>query len=195
MRSMFVPTLALASLLTLPALAGDTGKKAAPAPKEASADKVKVRCAIHSKEGSRAVQGTNLILNSGEKAKDAVAVDGDVVIRKGAVVGDVVAIRGKITIEEGAVVNGDAVALGGELHLQKKARVEGDAVALGGTLQMDEGASVGGDKVNFSFSFNGTDVAKSFLDKALQDSDCHLTLNGDDHDDGDDDDDEDDHDE
>jgi predicted acyltransferase (DUF342 family) len=92
------------------------------------------------------------------------------------VVGDVVAIHGKVTIEEGAEVNGDVVALGGELHLKEKARVEGDAVALGGSLRVDEGASVGGDKVSFSMNFNGEDLAKSFLAKALENSDCQLSV-------------------
>lgn len=179
MRSMSLPTLALTTLLALPALAEDSGKAAAPAPK--------VRCEVHSKDGSRAVQGQDLILNSGEKAKDAVAVDGNVVVRKGAVVGDVVAIRGRVTIEEGAVVKGDAVALGGELHLHKNARVKGDAVALGGTLQLDEGASVDGDRVNFSLGFNGEDLAQSFLKKALENSDCSITVSGDEDEDEDDD--------
>jgi NDP-sugar pyrophosphorylase family protein len=177
MRPMFVSTLALASMLTLPAFASDTGKKDEPAPK--------VHCTVHSKDGSRAVQGTNLVVKAGEKVKDAVAIEGDVVIRKGAVVDDVVAVRGKVIIEEGAVVKGDAVSLGGELHLQKNAQVKGDAVALGGSLQMDEGASVGGDKVSFSLSVNGNDLAKTFLEKALKDSDCQLTFSGDDDDDED----------
>lgn len=181
MRAMSLPTLALATFLALPALAEDSSKAAAP--KDSAP---KVRCAVHSKNGSRAVQGQDLILNAGEQAKDAVAVDGNVVIRKGAVVGDVVAIRGKVTIEEGAVVKGDAVALGGELHLGKNARVKGDAVALGGTLQVDEGASVGGDRVNFSLNFNGEDLAKSFLKKALENSDCSITVDGDDDDDDED---------
>ncbi|HYI00963.1 hypothetical protein [Hyalangium sp.] len=186
MRSMSLPTLALATFLALPALAEDTANPQAAAPKEGSAPKVV--CAVHSKNGSRAVQGSDLILKAGEKAKDAVAVDGDVVIRKGAVVDDVVAIRGKVIVEEGAEVKGDVVALGGELHLQKNARVRGDAVALGGSLQLGEGASVGGDKVTFSLNINGEDIAKSFLQKALEDSDCTLTVGNDD--DGDDDDDD-----
>jgi NDP-sugar pyrophosphorylase family protein len=191
MRSMSLPTLALATFLALPALAGDTGKTSAPAPKQASERKEnsapRVRCAVHSKDGSRAVQGQDLILKSGEKAKDAVAVDGNVVIRKGAVVDDVVAIRGQVTIEEGAEVKGDVVALGGQLHLQKNARVKGDAVALGGTLQMDEGSSVGGDKVNFSLNINGEDLAQSFLKKALENSDCSIIVSEDSDDEDEDD--------
>jgi UDP-3-O-[3-hydroxymyristoyl] glucosamine N-acyltransferase len=193
MRPLSLPALALCGLLSLPALAEDSGKPVASAPKPAAQESSspKVQCSLHAKDGSRAVQGTNLTINAGEKTKDAVAVDGDVLIRKGAVVEDVVAIHGKITIEEGAEVKGDAVALGGELRLQKNARVDGDAVALGGSMQLAEGASVGGDKVSFSLSINGDDLAKSFLKKALKGSDCQITLN--DHDD-DDDKDEDDHD-
>ncbi len=180
MRSMFLPTLALTSLLALPALAQDSGKPQAPAKQEASA--TKVRCTVHSKDGSRATQGQDLILKAGDKAKDAVAIDGNVVIRKGAVVEDVVAIRGKVILEEGAEVKGDVVAVGGELHLQKNAKVEGDAVALGGSLQVAEGASIGGDKVTFSLNINGEDLAKSFIQKALENSDCHIAFNSDDED-------------
>jgi UDP-3-O-[3-hydroxymyristoyl] glucosamine N-acyltransferase len=191
MRPLSLPVLALCSILSLPALAEDSGKPQASVPKAAAKESSppKVRCAVHAKDGSRAVQGTNLTINAGEKTQDAVAVDGDVLIRKGAVVEDVVAVHGKITIEEGAEVKGDAVALGGELRLQKNARVEGDAVALGGSMQLAEGASVGGDKVSFSLSFNGDDLAKSFLEKALKGSDCQITLSDDE-----DEDDEDDHD-
>ncbi|WP_224363265.1 polymer-forming cytoskeletal protein [Hyalangium versicolor] len=198
MRPLSLSTLALCSILSLPALAEDTGSSQASPPKEAKDKKTpppRVQCSIHSKDGSRAVQGVNLVVNAGEKTRDAVAVDGDVLIRKGAVVEDVVAIHGKITIEEGAKVKGDAVALGGEVRLQKKARVEGDVVALGGSLQMDESASVGGDKVSFSLSFNGDELAQSFLEKALKNSDCQITLRSDDNDNDDDDDDKDDHDE
>jgi predicted acyltransferase (DUF342 family) len=105
------------------------------------------------------------------------------------VVDDVVAIRGKVIIEEGAEVKGDVVAVGGELHLQKNARVQGDAVALGGSLQLAEGASIGGDKVTFSLNINGEDLAKSFIQKALENSDCQLTA-GRDEVDGDEDQDE-----
>jgi NDP-sugar pyrophosphorylase family protein len=170
MRSMFIPTLALAGFLALPALAEEPAKKA-PASK--------VRCAIHKNDGTRAVQGEDLVLKAGETVKDAVAVDGDIVVRKGAVVEDVVAIRGKVTIEEGAEVKGDVVALGGELHLRGKARVAGDAVALGGSIRMDEGASVGGDQVSFALSFNGKDLARTFLEKALKGSDCQINLSDD----------------
>lgn len=179
MRSMSLPTLALTGLLALPSFAEDPAR-----PQTAT----KVQCSVESKNGSRAVQGRNLILKAGDKAKDAVAVDGDVVIRKGAVVEDVIAIRGKVIIEEGAVVKGDVVAAGGDLQLQKNARVEGDAVALGGSLKVAEGASIGGDKVTFSLSINGEDIARSFIQKALESSDCHITVGGDDDDDDDDED-------
>lgn len=170
MRSMLAPTLALAGLLSLPALAQE------PAKKEPAS---KTRCSVTAKGGSRAVQGENLIIQAGETVKDAVAIDGDVTVRKGAVVDDVVAIRGKVTIEEGAEVKGDAVSLGGQLILQGKARVNGDAVALGGELRMAEGATVGGDKVDFSLSFNGTNLAQSFIDKALAGSDCQINIGDD----------------
>jgi hypothetical protein len=88
------------------------------------------------------------------------------------------------------VVKGDVIAAGGDLQLQKNARVEGDAVALGGSLKVAEGASIGGDKVTFSLSINGEDIARSFIQKALESSDCHITVGGDDDDDDDEDEDD-----
>ena len=57
MRAMFLPTLAVAGLLSLPALAEDSARPHEP----------KVQCSIHAKDGSRAVQGKDLIVNAGEK--------------------------------------------------------------------------------------------------------------------------------
>lgn len=57
--------------------------------------------------------------------------------------------------------------------------MDGDAVALGGELRMDEGATVGGDKVDFSLSFNGTNLAQSFINKALDGSNCRINIGDD----------------
>jgi NDP-sugar pyrophosphorylase family protein len=172
MRPLNLAPLALSALMALPAFAEDTGAKKEPRPR--------VVCAVQSKEGSRAVQGTDLVLEAGEKAKDAVAVEGNVIIRKGAEVEDVVAIQGKVVIEAGAVVTGQVISLGGGIRLRKKAHVKGDLIALGGTLQMDEGATNDGEKVNFNMAFNGRDLIQSFIQGALdEESGCQLSFDGD----------------
>ncbi|WP_225411212.1 bactofilin family protein [Stigmatella hybrida] len=179
MRPMSLAPLALSALMAFPAFAEDTEAPKGPSPR--------VVCAIQSKEGSRAVQGTDLVLEAGEKAKDAVAVEGNIIIRKGAEVEDVVAIQGKVTIEAGAVVTGKVVSIGGGIRLRKKAHVQGDLIALGGTLQMDEGATLGGEKVNFNMAFNGKDLIQSFVQGALdEDSGCQLSFDDEDEDENED---------
>ncbi|MCP3061524.1 hypothetical protein LXT21_22315 [Myxococcus sp. K38C18041901] len=173
MRSRFLPTLALASTLALPAFAADDAAKKSSLP-------VKVVCATTAKDGSRVVQGTDLVIEAGEKAKDVVAVEGNIIIRKGATVDDAVAIRGRVIVEAGAVVKGDAVSMGGEVRLQGNARVEGSAVALGGKLTTDKDVHIEGDRISLSFEIGGKDLLRGFIEDALdKDSGCHIIDNDD----------------
>ncbi|AGC45254.1 hypothetical protein MYSTI_03948 [Myxococcus stipitatus DSM 14675] len=175
MRSPLLPTLALVSSLAFPAFAADD------AAKKTSNLKVKVVCAQDSKDGSRAVQGTDLVIEAGDKVKDAVAIDGNVIVRKGASVDDAVAIHGRVIVEPGALVKGDAVSMGGEVRVQKGARVEGSALALGGKLNVDKDATIEGDKVSLSFEIGGKDLVKGLIEEALDDeSGCHIIDNDED---------------
>ncbi|ADO72187.1 hypothetical protein [Stigmatella aurantiaca] len=162
MRPMSLAPLALATLVAVPAFAEDSGKKNDSIPR--------VICAVQAKDGTRAVQGTDLVLEAGETVKDAVAVEGNVIVRKGAVVEDVVAIQGKVIIEAGAVVKGNVISMGGDIRLRKNAHVQGNAVALGGSVNADEEATIGGDKVNFSLVFNGKELVRNFIENALDES-------------------------
>ncbi|NBD11017.1 polymer-forming cytoskeletal protein [Corallococcus sp. Z5C101001] len=170
MRRPMLPTLLLACSLAVPALAAEPAK--APAH----------RICINVKDGSKAVQGTNLVIEPGEKIKDAVAVDGDVIVKKGAVVdNDVAAVRGRVILEPGARVKGDVVSIGGEVRVPAGARVDGDVVALGGKLKLDKKEDVGGEQVNFSLVLNGEDLVKEFIGKALdKDQKCHILDDDDD---------------
>ncbi|WP_338866483.1 hypothetical protein [Myxococcus stipitatus] len=181
MRSPLLPTLALVSTLALPAFAGDD------AAKKPGQVKVKVVCAQDSKDGSRAVQGTDLVIEAGDTVKDAVAIDGNVIVRKGANVDDAVAINGRVIVEPGARVKGDAVSMGGEVRVQKGARVEGSALALGGKLNVDKDATVKGDKFSLSFEIGGKDFVKNLIEEALdEESGCHIIDRDEDEDDSDD---------
>lgn len=174
MRRPLLPTLLLACSLALPALAAEPAKTPRP---------VKRIC-VNVKDGSRSVQGTDLVIEPGEKVKDAVAVDGNVIVKKGAVVdNDVVAVRGRVVLEAGARVKGDAVALGGDVRVPTGARVDGNATALGGKLKVDKPEDVGGERVNFSLELNGDDLVKELLGKALEDDQkCHILDDEDDKD-------------
>ncbi|NTX02382.1 MULTISPECIES: hypothetical protein [Myxococcus] len=178
MRSSLLPTLALAATLTFPAFAADDAAK--------KPNDIKVVCATTSKDGSRAVQGTDLVIEAGDKVTDAVAVDGNVIIRKGARVDDAVAIRGRVIVEAGARVTGDAVSMGGEVRIQNGARVDGSAIALGGKLTVDKDGVIGGDRVSLSFEIGGKDLLRGFIEEALEEeTGCHI-IDEDDEDKGED---------
>jgi NDP-sugar pyrophosphorylase family protein len=165
MRRSLLPTLLLSCALAVPALAAEPAKT------------VPKRICVNVKDGSKAVQGTNLVVEPGEKIKDAVAVDGDVIVKKGAVVdNDVAAVRGRVVLEPGARVKGDVVAIGGEVRVPSGARVDGNAVALGGKLSVDKKEDVGGDRTDFSLVLNGEDLLKEVIGKALDEDAqrCHI---------------------
>jgi len=167
MRPHAIAALAVSMTLAVPALAQDNAAK--------KPNNWRMVCAANSKDGSRAVQGSDLIIEAGEKVKDVVAVEGNVILRKGAEVEDAIAIQGRVIVEPGARVKGDAVSLGGEIRVHKGAHVEGDAVALGGRLNADSEDSVAGDKVSLSFEIGGKDIVRGIIEDALdKDMRCRI---------------------
>ncbi|MET0404468.1 MAG: hypothetical protein ABW123_18795 [Cystobacter sp.] len=159
--------LALGMTLALPALAKDKPQD--------KPNSWRVVCATNTADGSRAVQGTTLIIEAGEKVKDAISVDGDVILRKGAEVEDAVAIRGRVILEPGARVRGQALALGGDVRVHKGARVEGDATALGGRLVVDAADGVAGEKNSLAIQFGGRELISGFIQDALdEDVGCRI---------------------
>jgi NDP-sugar pyrophosphorylase family protein len=166
MRLSPIPALALTFTLATSAFAGDTAKQSGGP---------RVVCANNTKDGSRLVQGTDLVIEPGEKVKDAVAVEGNVIIRKGAVVEDAIAVRGRVIVEAGGTVKGDAVSLGGEVRVHSGGHVDGDAVALGGRLNLTRDDDVKGDKVSLSFEIGGKDLVRGFIEEALdEEMRCHI---------------------
>jgi UDP-3-O-[3-hydroxymyristoyl] glucosamine N-acyltransferase len=167
MRLHPLAALVLGMTLAVPALAADK------APKKSNA--WRVVCATNSKDGSRAVQGSDLIIEKGEKVKDAVAVDGNVILRAGAEVEDAIAVQGRVIVEPGARVRGEAVTIGGEIHVYKGAHVDGDATALGGQLVLDAEDGVAGKKSSLSLQIGGRDLLRGFIEDALgEDNRCHI---------------------
>ncbi|MBU8894612.1 hypothetical protein DRW03_08825 [Corallococcus sp. H22C18031201] len=167
MRAPFLSTLAVCSMLATPSLAADTAKRSSSTPR--------IVCMNSTKDGSRAVQGTDLVIEAGEKVKDVVAVDGNVIVRKGAVVEDAVSVRGRVIIEAGAHVTGSAVSIGGDVRIRSGAHVDGSAVALGGRLTVDSESDVKGDRVGLSFELGGEDIIRGLINEALdKDLRCHI---------------------
>jgi NDP-sugar pyrophosphorylase family protein len=138
------------------------------------------RCTINVKKGDLVTQGKDLVVeDKGPATRDAVAIDGNVVVRAGTTVNNVAAIRGKVTIEAGARVAGDASAIGGDVHIQKGASVAGDVTAIGGQLQADEGATIAGEKNQISININGEEFLQKLIGGLITGNgtrDCQLRL-------------------
>ncbi len=154
MRSFFAAIALPVLVLSITASAQDAAKPKQP----------RVNCHITAEKGDRVVQGKTLFIEKGEVVKDAVAIDGDVVVRAGAVVKSAVAVNGQVILEPGARVSQDAVAVGGDLKLSDGSRVGKDAVALGGELKAGQGAKIVGDRVSISI---GGNMVASIVDAVL----------------------------
>jgi UDP-3-O-[3-hydroxymyristoyl] glucosamine N-acyltransferase len=125
-------------------------------------------CTFTEGKDDRIVQDKDLIIEPGEKVAQAVAVRGNVRVKKGAQVKDAVAINGSVILEPGASVQGDVVAVGGKVHAQAGAEIKGDAVALGGKLRADERVKIGGSRVSLQMDLDGNDMVQSLLSKVFQ---------------------------
>jgi hypothetical protein len=134
-------------------------------------------CNIEKEKGDVVSQDHDLVIEPGQSVHNAVAVNGNVLVKKGAHVSkSVLAIQGSVTLEPGAVVDEDVLALGGDVHALGNARIGKDAVALGGILDLSKSAHVEGSHVNLSLNLNGTDVAQKLIDAALgPDHSCQVT--------------------
>lgn len=135
------PALALLGLLALPGLAHA---------KDA-------QCSISVKKDDLVSRGKLLIVEGDQSKRDAVALEGDVVVRAGARVKDVVALQGNVKVEAGAHIEGKVTALGGDIHVASGATIKGDISALGGKLHVAKDATLSGEKNQLSISINGDD--------------------------------------
>jgi UDP-3-O-[3-hydroxymyristoyl] glucosamine N-acyltransferase len=161
MSRSLLSALAVLSLLALPLAtrAEDTAQKKDKASRST--------CTLTAKKGDLVAQGKNLIVAGEGATRDAIAIDGDVVVRAGSTVNDVVSLRGKVTVEAGARVVGDVASIGGDVRIEKGATIAGDVLALGGQLQADEGATIAGDKTSFSMNINGEELFQKLIGGVL----------------------------
>lgn len=169
MSRTLLSALAVVSLLAVSttARAGDDDSKAEKSHKGG-------KCTISVKKGDLVAQGKDLVVeDKGSATRDAVAIDGNVVVRAGTTVNDVTALRGKVTIEAGARVMGDVSALGGDVYIQKGASVAGDVSAIGGRLQADEGASIAGEKNQLSININGEEFLQKLIGGIISGNGTH----------------------
>jgi len=153
MSSSLVHSFLAVLLLAMPALAEDPGGAALH----------DSTCSISVKKGDLVSRGVKLLVEGDQRTHDAVALDGDVVVRAGATVKDVVAMRGNITVEAGARVLGKVAALGGDVQVAEGAILEGEVSALGGRVHAAPGATLLGEKNELSLQVNGEDPIQLFM--------------------------------
>ncbi|HUL57643.1 MAG TPA: hypothetical protein VLU43_00120 [Anaeromyxobacteraceae bacterium] len=121
------------------------------------------RCVVHAAAEDRVVQGRNLAVADPSGVRDAVAIRGDVTVRRGAVVRKAVAIGGSVAVEEGAAVTEDAIAVGGDVRVARGGRVGKDALALDGQVRAAEGAVIAGKTFSLAFSAGGESLGQKIL--------------------------------
>ena len=127
-------------------------------------------CKVEVGPNDRVTRGETLVIRSGERVDNAVALHGDLVVEGGAVVEKVVAVGGSVTLRSGAEVRQEAVALGGDLVVESGARVGKDAVSLGGQVREARGAKIRGSVVGLAFQGGKSSLAREIL-KAVTDLD------------------------
>lgn len=130
-------------------------------------------CTLSVKKGDLVAQGKNLVVEGLGDSRNALVIDGDVVVRKGSTVKDVVALRGKVTVEAGARVLGDVTALGGDVRLAQGASITGDVNAIGGRIDAAEGSTISGEKSQLSINLNGEELFRTLMSKFISGEGTH----------------------
>ncbi len=126
----------------------------------------------------RVSRGESLVVRSGEKVENAMALQGDLVVQRGAVVEKAVAVGGAVIVEPGGEVREDAVAVGGDGRIGADARVGKDAVSLGGQVRTEKGSHVGGSVVGLAVQTGEGSLARKILGKMGKLSDCVVVEKG-----------------
>ena len=82
----------------------------------------------------------------------AMALDGNVIVRKGAKVKSAVAVNGNVVIEARSKVTGTAAAFGGKIQLAPDAKIEGSRLELGDGFRV---TGENGKNVDLKLSISG----------------------------------------
>jgi len=135
-------------------------------------------CKVEIGPNDRVARGETLVIRSGQRVENAVALHGDLVVEGGAVVDKAVAVGGSVTLRSGAEVKEDAVAVGGDLLVETGARVGKDAVSLGGQVREAKGARIGGSVVGLAFQGGKSSLAKEILKGVTSLDECSVIQKG-----------------
>jgi hypothetical protein len=129
-------------------------------------DSVNIDCTVNADKDDLVVKGKDLIVEGGRVYKDAIAVDGNVILKKGARVKSAVALHGSVTVEAGAQVLDSVVAVGGGVKVEKGGRVKGSRVWI------DNGIHVVGEDgkdLDINLTVDGKSLGETIIASALKD--------------------------
>ncbi len=135
-------------------------------------------CKVELGPRDRASRGETLVVRSGERLENAVALRGDLVVEAGAEVDKAVAFGGSVTVRSGGKVSENAVAIGGDVVVEGGGRVGKDAVSLGGQVREAAGAKVGGSAVGLAVQAGRGSLAGKILGKLAGLEDCAVIEKG-----------------
>jgi UDP-3-O-[3-hydroxymyristoyl] glucosamine N-acyltransferase len=135
-------------------------------------------CKVEVGPNDRVSRGESLVIRSGEKVENAVALHGDLTVENGAVVEKAVAVGGSVRIRSGGQVRLDAVSIGGDVVVESDARVGKDAVSLGGQVQESKGSRIEGSVVGLAFQGGKSSLARQILKGITSIQGCNIELKG-----------------
>lgn len=135
-------------------------------------------CKVEVGPSGRVSRGESLVIRSGERVENAVALHGDLTIEGGAVVEKAVAVGGSVTVRTGAQVRLDVVAIGGDVVVERDGRVGKDAVSLGGQVREAQGSQVKGSVIGLAFQGGKSTLAGEILKGISSLEGCQVTTKG-----------------
>lgn len=135
-------------------------------------------CHVEAGPNDRVSKGETLVVRSGERLDNAIAMNGDVVLEEGAAVEKAVAVGGSVTVRSGAQVRKDAVAIGGDVVVESDGTVGKDAVSLGGQVREEKGSRIRGNVVGLAFQGGKSSLAREILKGVASLEGCRISTKG-----------------
>ncbi|MBN2526376.1 MAG: hypothetical protein JXR76_08280 [Deltaproteobacteria bacterium] len=116
-------------------------------------DKIKQRRKHHEDSDDDGVErvemGAPIVIAANETVSEAVSI-GDSVTIEGRVNREAVAVGGNVLVKKGAYVGRSVTAVGGDVLVEDGATVNGEVVAVGGKVTVEDGATIKGDRVSIN---------------------------------------------
>lgn len=135
-------------------------------------------CNVRVGPRDRVSKGEALVIRSGERVENAIAMHGDLTVEKGAVVEKAVAVGGTVTVRSGAEVGQDVVAIGGDVVVEPDARIGNDAISLGGQVREEKGSRIEGSVIGLAIQGGKSSLARQILKGLSSLKGCTVNLDG-----------------